>query len=160
MGAKKKLEDFSIEVLIEIGGKKTMVKFDIEDLFIEATGTIRPLKKNDGDPPGFYEILSERCELRRQIWSRFGEIPPDLSTMIKDMTTSHWYHLLFYYENGEEEIICNDSIQCHLHCSLNVIEPPTIHFHLFFPSFYRNEMAAIPDPCSKYDVHEDQTVFF
>ena len=86
-------------------GKKTMVEFDLEDFFIEATGTFWPLKKNDGDPPGFYYILSGRCERMWQLCSLFGQIPPDLLEMIEDMIKSHWYHLLFYYESGDEEIL-------------------------------------------------------
>ena len=58
MGVKKKIEELSIEVLIEMGDVHTYVEFDLEDFFIEATGTFRPLKKNDGDPPGFYDKIS------------------------------------------------------------------------------------------------------
>ena len=95
MGVKKKIEELSIKVLIEMGDVHAYVKFDVEDFFIEATGTFHPWTKNDNDSPGFYNKISGRCERMRQSWSRYGDISPDLSAMIKDMIMSHRYHLLF-----------------------------------------------------------------
>ena len=66
MGVKKKIEELSIKVLFEMGDVHTYVEFDLEDFFIEATGTFWPLKKNDNDPPGFYNKISGRCELMQQ----------------------------------------------------------------------------------------------
>ena len=43
MGVKKKLEELSIKVLIEMGEVKAYVEFDLEYFFIEATGTFWPL---------------------------------------------------------------------------------------------------------------------
>ena len=89
MGVKKKIEELSIAVLIEMGDIHSYAEFDVEDFFIEATGTFQPWKKNDDDSPGFYDRLSGKCEWLWQHWSDDGDIPPDLSAMIKDMITSH-----------------------------------------------------------------------
>ena len=62
MGAKKEIEELSIKVLIEMGDVKKYVEFDLEDFFIEATGTFWPWKRNDDDSPGFYDKISGRCE--------------------------------------------------------------------------------------------------
>ena len=97
MGVKKKIEELSIVVLIEMRDVHTYVEFDLEDFFILATGTFWPWKKNDDDSPGFYNKISGRCERMRQRWSRCGDIPPDLSAMIKDMIKSYQYHLIFFY---------------------------------------------------------------
>ena len=70
MGVKKKLEELSIEVLIEMGEVKTYVDFDLKFFFIEATVYFWPLKKNDGDPPGFYNKISGLCECLLQSLSR------------------------------------------------------------------------------------------
>ena len=84
MGVKKKLEDISIKVSIEMRGMKAMVDFDPEELFAKETKTIQPPKKDESDPPGFYEIISDHCEFMRQILYHFGELPLDLSTKIRN----------------------------------------------------------------------------
>ena len=67
-GVKKKLTDIVANMTIKMGNQKTIVEFEAEFLFDEATHTIRPPKNDDGVPPGFYEILLARCEDTRQLW--------------------------------------------------------------------------------------------
>ena len=96
MGVKKKLEDLLIKVLIEMGGKKMTVSLNCEDFLIKATRTFRHPKQDDGDPPGFHDILSAPCEFMRQILDHPAEIPPDLLKKIKSMISTQTYFLLLY----------------------------------------------------------------
>ena len=68
MGVKKKISDLAFSMMIKIGNEKMKVEFDADVLCDEDKHTIRPPKKDDGDPPGFYERMLARCETLRQHW--------------------------------------------------------------------------------------------
>ena len=52
-GSKEKVREIINQGLIEMGDLHTYVEFDLEDFFIEVTGTFQPWKRNDDDSPGF-----------------------------------------------------------------------------------------------------------
>ena len=144
MGVKKKLEDISIKVLIEMGEMKATVDFDPEELFVEETKTFRPPKKDESNPPGFYEIISARCEFMRQILYHFGELPLDLSTKIKKLIELNDYWLLYYEEKDREHILFDCDIEHILRRSLDDRRPPTINIRLIFGSKSRENKKEIP----------------
>ena len=98
MGVKKKLKDISIKVSIEMGTMKAMVDFDPEEIFVKETKTIRPQKKDESNPPRFYEIISACCKFMQQILCNFVELPLDLSTKIKKLIELNDYWLFYYDE--------------------------------------------------------------
>ena len=100
MGNKKKLSDIAFSVTFEMGKQKSVKEWDAGDLYDEDKQTIRPPKKDDGDPPGFYEKISAKCEYLRQRWENDKELPLDLSSDIKARIAKNNYWLL-YYKNVE-----------------------------------------------------------
>ena len=93
MGVKKKLEDVSIKVSIEMGEMKATVDFNPVELFVKETKTIWPPKKDESNPPRFYEIISACCKFMGHILYNFRELPLDLSTKIKKLIELNDYWL-------------------------------------------------------------------
>ena len=132
MGVKKKLEDVSIKVSIEMGEMKATVDFDPEELFLEETKTIWPPKKDKSNPPGFHQIISACCKFMQQILYHFGELLLDLSTKIKKFIELNDYWLLYYDEKDREHILFDCEIENFLRRSLDGRRPPTINICLVF----------------------------
>ena len=113
MGVKKKISDLAFSVTIEMGSEKMMVEFDVDVLCDEEKHTIRPLKKDDGDLPGFYQSISARCEILWQRWERADELPSDLSNDIKALIEANDYWLL-YYKHNKVHYLKTDDIHQHI----------------------------------------------
>ena len=133
MGNKKKLSDITFSVTFEMGKQKLTKEWEAEDLYDEDKQTIRPPKKDDGDPPGFYEKLSAKGEYLRQRWEDDKELPLDFSSDIKARIAKNNYWLL-QYKNDEILHIDDDAIHRCVRRSLHGIDPPIIKFSVVFKS--------------------------
>ena len=98
--------------MIEMGMQKAMAEWDADVLYDEDKQTIRPPKKDDGDPPGFYEKISAKCEFWRQRWEEDEGLPLDLSTDMKARLARHRYWLLYYKNDTIHPLDAEDIHRC------------------------------------------------